>query len=304
MKIVVYLENNSKHAQKVLEEANTDLTKIPFEIQLNTLSGITIKNAAKSLKHQWWHDENDEWVNKKYKGLDSAGKLIFFKSTEFIDDCLAKMTAYDVTGVKEAYIDKMNEIPEDEADPTICDKDEGLVKKAHEVYKMGAGEVKEGLEAVYNKIYEIGFWCDGYHPTAGITHSQEYKDAYTRLIGLCADKGRAVTEKKKDIDAFLKILDESSSKAQRPAFNDQTTRTKLTAFRPVVQASENCINIPRYGLSTRMNRNLRPSMARRHQQQHVRSGYTSSTINSKKPRSNKTARRTMERQQNQEEFWC
>jgi len=306
MKIVVYLENDSKHARKVLEEANTDLRKIPFEIQLNTLSGITIKNAAKSLKHQWWHDqnENDEWVNEKYKGFDSAGKLIFFKSTEFIDDCLAKMAAYDVTGVRQAYIDKMNEIPKDDADPTICDKDEGLVKKAHEVYKMGAGEVKEGLEAVYNKIYEIGFWCDGYHPTAGITHSREYKDAYTRLIGLCADKERAETKKKKDIDAFLKIIDESSSKTQRPAFNDQITRTKLAEFYPVEQVSEKSINISRYGLSTRMNRNLRPSMASRHQQQQVRSEYTSSTLNSKKPRINKTARRTMERRQNREVFWC
>mmetsp|Transcript_29091 Transcript_29091/g.44421 ORF Transcript_29091/g.44421 Transcript_29091/m.44421 type:complete len:84 (-) Transcript_29091:341-592(-) len=66
------------------------------------------------------------------------------------------------------------------------------IQKAHGVYKM-SGKLavdRKHCEAVYNKIYEIGFWRDRYNPgyldnksveNYKGTHCDEFKKAFERL---------------------------------------------------------------------------------------------------------------------------
>lgn len=195
MKIVVNLKiTNKDHKNKLmklLDDHDAKVDFVPFEIQLNTESGITIKNAGTGLHSDWYYLANPKAtkVGKDYY----VKKGHMFNSDKFVADCFEEVklkNAKVANSVKAEYKTKMSVLTEDDdlEDDCWSGVEQGnAIKKAHSVYKMPGGVNKKACEAVYNKIYEIGFWKDGYHPgrpDQGYqgTHCKEFKTALDILV--------------------------------------------------------------------------------------------------------------------------
>merc|ERR1712226_884472 len=109
------------------------------------------------------------------------------------------------------------------------------MKKAHQVYKMNAGDSKAACNRALNTVYELGFWANGFHPgypddffennlKYSGTHCSQFFAAFDRLIKTDltntyipkAQKEKDATELKKlkqkaiaRIDKFMKIVEGS-----------------------------------------------------------------------------------------------
>lgn len=235
MKIVVNLKffgkEHARHLKELLTNYDTKVDYVPFEIQLNTLSGITIKNAGTGLHNDFYYREGeDRGLQIKRLGEEyHVEKSHMFNSDKFVDDCFGvvghpkskdkpvkdAMHNLDVARfIKGEYHRKMEvlatDTPKDDCWSEVT-KDVKAIKKAHGVYKMSGKRAidKKKCEAVYNKIYEMGFWKDGYHPgypnnkDLGYyegTHCAQFKGAFSTLVKELNGLPKRIKEKQDKID--------------------------------------------------------------------------------------------------------